>query len=159
MWQTRRVARVRALIAREADAFRAARHGGVPGFEATRVTLLAGATRAEPAVRFVEEDLLEPAADGPFDFVRVANLLSRGAFGPDTLRRMVALVAGRVAPGGLLLIVRTDGVPPAHHGTLFRLGDSRFVEAERIGKGCEVAALVLAADIPYNGASHASRSW
>jgi len=159
MWQTPRVARAKALIAREAEAFRAARHGAVPGYEATRVTLLAGATLAEPAVRFVEEDILEPVAEGPFDLVRVANLLTRGAFDPDTLRRMVTLVAGRVAPGGLLLILRSHGSPPVHHGTLFRLRGTRFEEAERIGEGSEVAALVLAADIPYNGASHASRSW
>lgn len=158
MWQTQRVARVRALIAREADAFRAARHGGVPGFEATRVSLLSGATLAEPSVRFLEEDVLEPTAEGPFDLVRVANLLNRGSFDRDTLRRMVALVAGRVAPDGLLLILRSEGSPPAHHGTLFRLCETRFEEAERIGEGSEVAALVLALDIPYNGAGHASRS-
>jgi len=158
MWHTSRVARARALIAREAEAFRAARHGGVPGFDAKRVALLAGAALAEPAVRFVEEDILEPAAEGPFDLVRVANLLSRGAFDPDTLRRMVSLVLARVAPDGLLLILRSHGSPPVHHGTLFRRRGTRFEEAERIGEGSEVAALVLAADIPYNGASHASRA-
>ena len=158
MWHTSRVARARTLIAREADAFRGARHGGAPGFAATRVALLAGTTLAEPAVRFVEEDILEPAAEGPFDLVRVANLLKRGNFDPATLRRMVTVVGERVAEDGLLLILRSHGSPPVHHGTLFRRRGTRFEEVERIGDGSEVAALVLAADIPYNGASHALRS-
>jgi len=153
MWQTSRVARARALIAREAEAFRAARHGGVPRFDATRVTLLAGTALAEPAVRFVEEDVLEPVAEGPFDVVRMANLLTRGSFDAETLRRMVTLVARRVAPDGLLLILRSCASPPVHHGTLFRRRGMRFEEAERIGEGGQVADLVLGVDIPYNGAS------
>jgi hypothetical protein len=157
MWHTSRVARARALIAREAEAFRAARRGA-PGFSATRVALLAGATHASPAVRFIEEDILEPQAEGPFDLVRVANLLKRGNFDADTLRRMVTVVGGRVAPDGLLLILRSHGSPPVHHGTLFRRCGTRFEEADRIGAGSEVAALVLAAHIPYNGAGHASLS-
>ena len=145
-----RSARARALGGRAAEF----RRGG----EVTKVALLAGTALAAPGLTFVEEDVLAPRVPGLFDFVRVANLLNPGYFDEATLARMVSAVASRVAPGGLLLVLRSVGSPPAHHGTLFRQTETGFAEVERYGAGSEIAGLVLAAEIPYNQADHAFRS-
>jgi hypothetical protein len=141
-----------------------ARDRGVPrrawsrgrGLTGTRVALLAGAALAEPDVAFVEEDIPCRRLRGRSTWC-AWRTCSPGYFDPATLARMVSAVAGRVAPGGLLLILRSDGSPPVHHGTLFRRGTTGFAGMRPTGP-LHLGHLVGALDIPYNGASHALRS-
>lgn len=109
-----------------------------------RVALVVPELLADPAIELVEDDLLAPSDDrfaGRLEAVRAANLLNRGYFGDDALRRMLARLAARLKPHGLLAVCRTekDGT---NHATVFRRGvGGRLSIIARLGRGSEVEEL------------------
>lgn len=109
-----------------------------------RVALVVPEVLADPAIELVEDDLLAPASDpfaGRFDVVRAANLLNRGYFDDGALRGMLARLAARLKPQGLLAVCRTeeDGT---NHATVFRRGEGgRLEPLARLGRGSEVDEL------------------
>lgn len=114
-----------------------------------RVALVVPELLADPAIELVEDDLLAWGADplaGRFDVVRAANLLNRGYFDEDALRRMLARLVARLKPGSLLAVCRTeeDG---SNHATVFRRGEEGLEPIARLGCGSEVEELA-ASSIP-----------
>jgi hypothetical protein len=110
-----------------------------------RVALVVPELLADPAIELVEDDLLAPSADrfaGRFDAVRAANLLNRGYFDDEALRRMLARLAARLEPQGLLAVCRTeeDGT---NHATVFRRGEEGLMPLARLGRGSEVEELAF----------------
>ncbi len=110
-----------------------------------RVALVVPELLADPAIELVEDDLLVLSADpyaGRFDAVRAANLLNRGYFDEEALRRMVARLTARLKPQGLLAVCRTeeDGT---NHATVFRQGEAGLTPLARLGHGSEVEELAV----------------
>ena len=108
-----------------------------------RVALVVPELLADPAIELVEDDLLARAADplaGRFDVVRAANLLNRGYFDEDALRRMLARLVARLKPASLLAVCRNeeDG---SSHATVFRRGEEGLEPIARLGCGSEVEEL------------------
>jgi len=135
-------ARARRLVARECEAFRAARGAPSAGFKVTRLALLSSDALAADGVRFVEEDILVPKVPGPFELIRVANLLHLNYFAPDQVRRMVSALSARLVDGGLLVIARSEGTPPLNRATLFRRRGTGLEVVLRIEGGSEISDLV-----------------
>jgi hypothetical protein len=135
-------ARARRLLDHELGAFREALRAPVPGYSVRRVTLLSSLTENAEGVHFVEEDILDPQAPGPFAVVRAANILNLGYFSADTLRRMVAALCARIAPGGLLLVTRTEGSAQTNRGTLFRWSGTGLEVEVTTNGGSEITDLV-----------------
>lgn len=108
-----------------------------------RVALVVPELLADPAIEVVEDDLLAWTADplaGRFDVVRAANLLNRGYFDEDALRRMLARLVARLKPASLLAVCRNeeDG---SSHATVFRRGEEGLEPIARLGRGSEVEEL------------------
>lgn len=110
------------------------------GAPVTEVPLVTLAVERTPGVRVVEEDLARPLVPGVFGLIRAANILNRGYFAEPRLRELVATLLTRLAPGGLLFVVRTAG--KTNHGTLWRATAAGVELVERIGDGSEIAGLV-----------------
>lgn len=129
---------------------------GLRPLRSRRVALVVPELSADPAVALVEDDLLASSADpfaGRFDAVRAANLLNRGYFDDDTLRRMLARLAARLKSDGLLAVCRTeeDGT---NHATIFRHSGGGLEPLARLGRGSEVEELadaVRPARVPRSG--------
>jgi SAM-dependent methyltransferase len=98
-------------------------------------------------IRLLENDIFVPETgfEQRFDFIRAANILNLGYFGPDRLRIAIANIRAYCrGPGALLLVVKTAG--QRHDGTLFELGEAGiFKVLARIGNGSEIEGLVLEA--------------
>ncbi|HYC77517.1 MAG TPA: hypothetical protein VEI02_07805 [Planctomycetota bacterium] len=61
--------------------------------------------RTDPRARFVRHSVLDPLPE-PADFIRAMNVLNRGYFGADDLRRAASRLVDGLTPGGVLLIGR-----------------------------------------------------
>jgi len=137
-----RVARVRRLLDRELDGFRQALVGPVSGYTLTEVPLLASACDGVPGIRFAEESLLAPQVEGLFHLIRAANIMNLGYFDEATLRFMGQALSARLAPGGLLTLVRTSGEPPKNRGSIFRWDGARFKAEVTFNGGSEITPLI-----------------
>ncbi|MEZ5365119.1 MAG: hypothetical protein R2748_23035 [Bryobacterales bacterium] len=94
----------------------------------------------------VEHDALEDRAEwrGCFDVARAANLLNRVYFSDDQIRRALELLQSYLAPGGLLVLCRTDIETRVNHASILRSQPSgAFEVVERLGDGSEIEALAL----------------
>ena len=117
-----------------------------PAFQVTTIPLTARLTESVPGLSLVEEDILHPLPLGRFHFVRAANVLNRGYFGPELLGQMAACLWARVLVGGELLVVRT--VESGNQGTLFRRTEAGAQIVDRFGLGSEVEEIVLGRSRP-----------
>ncbi|CAK0760950.1 hypothetical protein WCLP8_3250001 [uncultured Gammaproteobacteria bacterium] len=102
------------------------------------------ARSAGNAVRFEEGDMIGGVlpGGGPFDVVRVMNVLNLAYFDDATVEAAARTLAGWVADGGLLLIGRSDG--DTNRATLFcKTGPTLWV-VDRLNDGSEVERHVLA---------------
>lgn len=139
---------VGALLAADRELARALAEGrevrGRRPLRSQRVPLVVPELAAHPDIELIEDDLLgapRPELAGRFDAVRAANLLNLGYFPPETLGRMVAALALRLKPGGLLAVVRSEP-GEINHGTIFRLAPGGRLEvAARLGRGSEIEEL------------------
>lgn len=99
----------------------------------------------ERKIAWVENDILvrTKAFEARFDFIRAANILNKGYFPVEDLRKAVANIkAYSTGPGALLLVVRTTN--DENHGTLFKLkADTGYEVVTRFGEGSEIETLVL----------------
>ncbi|MDX3909592.1 MAG: hypothetical protein QHC67_07200 [Sphingobium sp.] len=115
------------------------------------VQLVSPRVSGHPHVRVEKNDIFADTAEfrGRFDFIRAANILNRGYFDEDQLRKAMANVVRYLAgPGAWLLVARsTKG---QHVGTLFRVSDDgRYMNVvDRYCGGSEVEWLVLETPLP-----------
>ena len=100
-------------------------------------------------IEWAEDDVLAPTPQQfvrRFDAIRVANIVNRGYFDTDQIRRAVAKSEGRLAdPGPRLIVNRTlnDG---SNRATMIQLTDANCFEAEvRLGQGSEIEDIVFCA--------------
>ena len=142
LYRPHKVARGRWLLGPGARPFRQALERPRPGYRVTEVPLLSSAVERAPGVCIVEEDVRAPEIPGRFDFIRAANFLNLLYFAEAEIERIARLLAERLRPGGLLLVVRTPEFEEVNHGTLFRLSDGALEPLATIGQGSDVAALV-----------------
>ncbi len=108
-----------------------------------RVALVVPELLADPAIELVKDDLLAVTEDpftGRFVALRAANLLNRGYFTEEQLGRMLSRLSGRLEPGGLLAVCRTEE-DDTNHATVFRRGDGGLEPVARLGRGSEVEDL------------------
>jgi hypothetical protein len=137
--------RARRLARRDASRFREALDSPSPGFHVTRIPLLAAEVDSAPGVRFQEEDIRRPSAPGPFGVIRAANILNLAYFSPGDIGSLVRVLVGRLASGGLLLVVRTESSLNTNQATLFRYRDGNLIVEAHLNGGSEVANIVVAA--------------
>ena len=106
------------------------------------------------SIRLVENDIFTPtpALVGKFDFIRAANILSRGYFSSDKLALAIANIRSYCrGPGSLLLVLRSSG--SSHDGTLFEMGlEDEFLIRSRFGRGSEVESLIVEPSVRVAGA-------
>ncbi|MGH8261560.1 MAG: hypothetical protein ACREUG_17915 [Steroidobacteraceae bacterium] len=103
----------------------------------------------QPGAEVVEDDILRTSdLTRLFHVVRAANILNRGYFDVETLRRMLRNLRARLRPDGLLVVCRT--MPGGRNqATVFRLaGHGAFSAAARLNSGSEIDELVLSLDGP-----------
>ncbi|MCB1019696.1 MAG: hypothetical protein KDC27_07190 [Acidobacteria bacterium] len=125
------------LLARQASA------GGERGRE---VQLVTPRLTERANCEIVEHDALNerPEWRGRFDVARAANLLNRVYFSDDQIRQAIGLLRGYLAPGGLLVLCRTDIETRVNHASILRLEPTgKLSVAERLGEGSEIEALAL----------------
>lgn len=77
-----------------------------------------------------------------FDVVRAANILNRGYFDDQVLRKIIATLRERLKPGGLFVVCRTWVDTGRNHGTIFQLREDGFVALRRLNQGSEIENLV-----------------
>ena len=115
------------------------------------VQLVSPRVFGHPHIRIEKNDIFSDTAEyhGRFDFIRAANILNRGYFNEEQLRRAMANVVRYLSgPGAWLLVARsTEG---RHVGTLLRVSDDgRYMNVvDRYCGGSEVEWLVLEAALP-----------
>jgi hypothetical protein len=110
----------------------------------------------EPAIDFIEDDILEaPASSKTYHVVRAANLLNRDYFDEASLSRIVVNLRQRMKPNGILAICSTandidtcvtgfrETKSPANHGTLYILRGESLEVIDRLGDGSSLEQLVL----------------
>jgi len=95
-------------------------------------------------LRAVEDDiLLNTSYTRRFHVLRAANILNLAYFDSGTLERMLVNLRGRLVPGGLLIVCRTNEAG-VNNASLFTLGDDgRFSVTARLNEGSEIEDLVL----------------
>jgi|HubBroStandDraft_1064217.scaffolds.fasta_scaffold19455_3 hypothetical protein len=114
----------------------------IRGGTVVRVPLTTRAVDGVPGLAIHRESILEPRIPGVFDVIRAANILNLRYFSQPELIRMARALFDRLAPEGLLLVIRSgpDGV---NRGTLFRKTSARALAiVDRIHGGSEVESLV-----------------
>jgi hypothetical protein len=121
---------------------------------AARLLLTAGSkpqpfrlvSKAVRSVTLLESDIESDSRDFDqrFHVIRVANILNRGYFAGEQLRRMVSCIVRKLRPAGLLIVCRTHD-DKSNHATIFRLERSRLKILRRLGCGSEVEALLAGA--------------
>jgi hypothetical protein len=130
------VLRARRLVDRESDDFRQGR-----GCTVERFDLLTSRAKDVPGLFFVEEDILAAHVPGLFGVIRAANLLNPSYFADSELAPMIAALRARLAPGGLLLVARTDAAG-VNRATIFRESSGRLAVEARANGGSEIERLV-----------------
>jgi hypothetical protein len=92
----------------------------------------------------VEDDiLLNNSYRERFHVLRAANILNLAYFDAPTLERMVGNLGGRLVPGGLFIVCRTDE-NGTNNATVFTLKeDGGFALTARLNQGSEITDLVL----------------
>ena len=135
---------LRSLAAWALDrAARRASHGGRRGEPAPLVT---PRLARRGGCEIVEHDVFADRADwhGRFDVVRAANLLNLAYFSPDAIRGALRLLTSYLAPGGLLVLCRTEIETKRNHASILRLRPDGALETiDRLGDGSEVEDLAL----------------
>jgi hypothetical protein len=114
------------------------------GVECRRLMLVSPRLLAQPNIEIVDDDVLVPwTRSERFDIVRVANVLNPAYFSEDKLYRALSLLRGRVAPGGLLALCRTQGRGDGdgNHATLMRFDGARLAVVSRLRSGSELEGL------------------
>jgi hypothetical protein len=107
-----------------------------------RVRLISPDVARNPAITVVADDLFErrPEFESRFHALRAANILNRGYFHEDTLRKGLCNLSRRIAPGGLLVVCRTDNLAVSH-ATVFRRDGDSLRPIARLGNGSEIESL------------------
>ncbi len=111
------------------------------------VQLISRRLQEQGDVEVVEHDLFALRAEwaGRFDIIRAANILNRDYFDNAQLTDVLRSLSAYLAPGGMLLVARTDETSVTT-ATLFRRdADGRFALVDRYGGGSYIEHLVLAA--------------
>ncbi len=134
--------RAKRLANRDADRFRRALDGPSAGFHVTRIPLLAAGVDSSHGIRFQEEDIWRPCVPGLFGIIRAANILNLAYFSPAEIRSLARLLVGRLIPGGLLLVVRTETALNTNRATLFRYREGHLSVETHLNGGSEVAHLL-----------------
>lgn len=122
--------------------------GGPPlrrlGATCHALTLMSPSLRRLPQLRAVEDDILvNTSYTQQFHVLRAANILNRAYFDVATLESMLRNLRGRLLPGGMLIVCRTNEAG-VNNATVFTLGDDgRFRAIAALNEGSEIAALVL----------------
>lgn len=113
------------------------------------VLLVSPSARCSGEIKYVEDDIFMPPPDwmvGAFDIVRVANLLHRDYFSEEQIIEACKGVKRRLAGTGSLFVLCRTWEDSTNHCTFFRLNaEGKFAVAHRVGQGCEIEPLVLAA--------------
>ena len=132
----------KALVARALDV--AARSASGGGSRGEPVQLVTPRLARRDDCEIVEHDVFadRPAWRGRFDVIRAANLLNLAYFSPEAIRKALRLLASYLAPGGLLVLCRTDIATRTNHASILRHADSGGLETvARLGAGSEVEHL------------------
>jgi hypothetical protein len=122
-----------------------ARRSSANGTRGERVQLVTSRLVARPNCEIVEHDVFanRPEWRGRFDLVRAANLLNLAYFPREKIAEALKLLSGYLAPGGLLVLCRTDEATSRNDATILRRGDDGIDVVARLGEGSEVEALAL----------------
>jgi hypothetical protein len=112
-----------------------------------RLPLVCGRMRSQPEIKVVKEDLLHAPwlPPSPFDVIRAANVLNRSYFDDADLKTIVGTLISRLAPEGLLIVVRTvmeSG--DINRGTIYKRTDTGLEAVRRFNGGSEIEDLILA---------------
>ncbi len=137
-----RVARARALIAQREPWFKGESPDLPSDTSLDEISLISSLVERSPGVQVLEEDILAPRVDGPFDLIRAANILNAGYFSRERLRQLVAALLLRLADQGLFYVIRTAGT--VNHGTLWKRAAGKLTVVGRVGNGSEIADIVEA---------------
>ena len=121
------------------------------GGDITPVRLISPRVKAASNVQIEKNDIFvdTPAFRHRFDFIRACNILNRGYFDEEALRRAMAnIVRYLTGPGAFLLIARS--ARGCHVGTLFQVSaNGRFLDVvDRFCGGSEVEWLMLETPLP-----------
>jgi hypothetical protein len=114
------------------------------GVDCRPLTLLSPSLIRLPRLRAVEDDiLLNDGLGRRFHVLRAANILNLAYFDQAQLERMLVNLRGRLVPGGLLIVCRTNEAG-VNNASVFSLGiDGRFTVTARLNQGSEITDLVL----------------
>jgi hypothetical protein len=108
------------------------------------LNLLSPSLNGLPQLRAVEDDILFNVSFARrFHVLRAANILNLAYFDRATLQRMLVNLRGRLVPGGLLIVCRTNEAG-INNASVFTLGeDGRLALTARLNQGSEITDLVL----------------
>lgn len=104
-----------------------------------RKVVLVSPRLLDSPVQVVEEDLRTPRP-GQWDVVRAANILNHEYFPQPILREMMVNLAGSLAPGGLLIVCRSDP-SLGNRASIFRISEGRLRVVAELNGGSELAHL------------------
>lgn len=100
--------------------------------------------RTDPRFTVRQHSAFDSLAE-PVDVIRTMNIFNNGYFPPERLTEGARAVWRSLAPGGVWIVGRTVRQDPPHHQvSYFTRTESGFELIERVDKGSEIEALVLA---------------
>jgi len=111
-----------------------------------RVALVSRRLAARPAVRLVVDDIAQSGRfAGEFDVCRAANVLNRSCFSDRELRAMAYNLRDRLAPGGVLIVCRTERAADGdvNRATVLRKVEGSLEVVARLNGGSDVEDLLL----------------
>ncbi|MGP0049313.1 MAG: hypothetical protein ACLPZR_10780 [Solirubrobacteraceae bacterium] len=92
----------------------------------------------------VEDDITEPGQfRGEFDVCRAANIVNRGYFPDEVIRRIAANLFARLRDGGLLIVCQTGNEDHITAATVFRRASNGAEIVRRVNGGCDVEPLLV----------------
>lgn len=101
-------------------------------------------TRTDPRFTVREHSAFDSLAE-PVDVIRTMNIFNNAYFPPERLAEGAHAVWRSLVPGGVWIVGRTVRQDPPHHEvSYFTRTESGFELIERVDKGSEIEALVLA---------------
>jgi glycosyltransferase involved in cell wall biosynthesis len=102
---------------------------------------LRGLAERDARVVVREYDLRRAWNGEAVDLIKVANLLNRAYFSPETLRDLLANLTGALRPGGRLVVI--DNRRGVEQGSILRRTEGGFALEQQIGAGAEITPMAL----------------
>jgi hypothetical protein len=114
----------------------------ISGTTIRKIDLVSRKVKQNPSIDLLEDSIFGEGDRRKYSVIRAANILNRSYFGEVQLADALRKLAGRLKPGGIMMVCRTN-FEGQNNATVFRLDEiGDFGIIGRFGNGSEIEEIV-----------------